>query len=204
MPLLGPREEETPEAYFERIFRATYQKTLAYALRRADGEADAHDVVAETYLVAWRRIDQLRRAEEPQAWLYGVAYKTLGNRRRSRRRRQSLAEKVATEPTSLSAPDPAQNAVADDELSRVAEAMERLSPRDREVLRLTTFEGLSHREIGQVLGIKRPLVRSVLYRARQRLTRAVEDQPSSRQSSGAGHSKTMDTDESQTSGADDE
>lgn len=203
MPFRGTRDEETPEAYFERVFRATYQKTLAYALRRADNEADAHDVVAETYLVAWRRLDQLRSAEEPQAWLYGVAYKALGNRRRSRHRSKGLADKIAAEPTK-SSPDPARIVVADEELIRVAEAMETLSQRDQEVLRLATFEGLSHREIGQVLAIKGPLVRSVLYRVRGRLARAVDERASSRQKLGAEHSKTLDTEHSQTGGADDE
>jgi len=78
---------ENAEADFEAIYRETYRKTLAYALRRTRAAQDAHDVVAETYIVAWRRLDQLLNAREPQAWLYAVAYRVLTNQRRSHRRR---------------------------------------------------------------------------------------------------------------------
>lgn len=171
----GHQGGESPEVFFERMFRATYRNTFAYALRRTRGDQDAHDVVAETYLVAWRRIDELRRVGEPQAWLYGVAYKVIGNQRRGMSRRHKLAEKAASHPPEQQADDPLRSVVSGDELERVAEAMATLSPRDREVLRLAAWEGLSHREIGIALGIRRSLVRSVLYRARRRLNEALED-----------------------------
>ncbi len=179
-------EREPDERFFERVFRESFRNTLAYAQRRTPDVSDAEDVVAETYLVAWRRIGELRRAREPQAWLYGVAYKVLGNQRRGEQRRRRLAEKAAADPPDQQVDDPLRSAVSGDELERVEEAMATLSPRDQEVLRLAAWEGLSHREIGVAVGISRPLVRSVLYRARQRLDAALE-LPGTRHSAGSGH-----------------
>lgn len=174
------------EKFFERVFRETFRNTLAYAQRRTRDVQDAHDVVAEAYLVAWRRIGELRRAREPQAWLYGVAYKVLGNQRRGEQRRRRLAERAAADPPHQQVDDPLRSAVSGDELERVEEAMATLSQRDQEVLRLAAWEGLSHREIAVAVGISRPLVRSVLYRARQRLDTAL-DRAGTRHSAGSGH-----------------
>lgn len=172
--------------FFERIFQATYRATLAYAQRRTREVQDAQDVVAETYLVAWRRVDELRKTREPQAWLYGVAYRMLANQRRGMRRRQRLADRAAGEPPEQETNDPLRSAVSRDELEQVEEAMGVLSPRDQEILSLAAWEGLTHREIAVALGIRRPLVRSVLHRARQRLNAALEE-TRSRHSTGSGH-----------------
>lgn len=156
------------------IYRDTYRKTLAYALRRTRTAQDAHDVVAETYVVAWRRLDQLLDAQEPQAWLYGVAYRVLTNQRRSHRRRTSLVERVESQARLQENPvDPASLVVGRDEAATVAAAMRSLSSRDQEILRLVAFEELDHMEIAAALGIRQPLVRSVVYRARRRLDKAL-------------------------------
>ncbi|HEX6652604.1 MAG TPA: sigma factor, partial [Thermoleophilaceae bacterium] len=65
---------------FERMFRDSYPLVRAYALRRAAPEG-AQDVVAETFLVAWRRLEDV--PEDPLPWLYGAARRVLANQRRS-------------------------------------------------------------------------------------------------------------------------
>lgn len=163
------------ERTFEDLYRQTYRKTLAYALRRTTSTSDAHDVVAETYLVAWRRLDAFLDMREPQAWLYGVAYRVLANQRRSTARRTSLIEKAKASRIETSV-DPALTTEARDELDRVAAAMSTLSDRDQEALRLAAYEGLDHREIAVALESSAALVRTILYRARQRLNRALDSQ----------------------------
>lgn len=165
-------EEGHAESWFRQIYKSTFDKTLAYALRRTRTNADAYDVVADVYLVAWRRLDEFRRADDAQAWLYGVAYKTLGNHRRSGSRRDALEDKAKSQ---RSSPNPALNpsrvVTGRDQFERVIDALGRLPERDQEALRLAAFEGLDHRAIGHVLDIRTPLVRTVLYRARRRLER---------------------------------
>ena len=146
---------------FEALFDAHRRTVLAYALRRVDDPADAADVVAETFLTAWRRLGDV--PAEPRPWLLGVARRVLANQRRGARRRTGLAERLghelATEP--LAPPSDADLAVR--------RALARLSDEDREVLLLSGWEGLTPGEIATVIGMRAVTVRSRLHRARRRL-----------------------------------
>jgi RNA polymerase sigma factor (sigma-70 family) len=152
----GPRER------FEELYRQHVGAVAAYALRRASRET-AEDVVAETFLVAWRRLD--RMPEEPLPWLYGVARRTLANHRRSAIRRESLARRLEIEA-------PVGSVTPVDE--RLLDALRRLRRRDREVLMLLAWEGLTPAEAAQVLDCSPVAFRIRLHRARKRLAIALE------------------------------
>jgi DNA-directed RNA polymerase specialized sigma24 family protein len=74
------------------MFRECYPVVRAYALRRAALDA-AQDVVADTFLVAWRRLEDV--PEDALPWLYGVARRVLANQRRSAARGAALERRVA-------------------------------------------------------------------------------------------------------------
>lgn len=180
------RSGEDDAAFFEAVYRETYRSTLAYALRRTTIEADAHDVVAETYTVAWRRVHELRKARLPQAWIYGIAYNVLSNQRRARTRREALTGKVRQQSGVVEWPvDPAWSVEKRQQITEVCTALADLPQRDQEVLRLAAFEELDPYEIAMVLSVPAPLVRSILYRARNRLTKALES--AARQGGVTGH-----------------
>lgn len=161
-------------ALFTKLFEETYRDVLAYALRRTRDRPDAEDVVANTYLVAWRRLEEALGAEAPLAWLYGVAYRTLANQRRSELRASALRQRLESD-SSPSGPDRVPDVVeVREELADVLGALGKLKERDREVLRLAAFEGLSPTQIGDVLGVSGSRARTYLYRARRRLQRAVD------------------------------
>jgi len=65
---------------FDLLYHAYSGRVLGYAIHRGMSIDEAEDVVAETFLVCWRRLDDMPR--EPLPWLLGVARKTLANRRR--------------------------------------------------------------------------------------------------------------------------
>jgi RNA polymerase sigma-70 factor (ECF subfamily) len=88
---------EHPTDRFRRLFAATERELLAYVLRRVDRAEDAADVVAETFLVAWRRLDKIPPGDEARLWLYGVARRQLANQRRGRLRRSRLADRLRAE-----------------------------------------------------------------------------------------------------------
>lgn len=148
----------------------TEQDVLSFALRRVRRPEDAADLVADTYLVAWRRIDELPEGEEARLWIFGVARFQLANQQRGQNRRVKLADRLRAElSTGFATPDPA------DEISgEVLDALERLSDSDREVLTLHAWEGLEPNEIATVLGLRRVTARSRLHRARRRLRRELE------------------------------
>lgn len=123
----------TPEERFAELFDATYPALLGYAVRRVTAPEDAADIVAETYLVAWRRLDDLPGDGQDRPWLFGVARNVLANYYRSERRRSALTVRLRE----TLANDLPQATV---EPSTLGSAMARLSDDDRELLRLVAWE----------------------------------------------------------------
>jgi RNA polymerase sigma-70 factor (ECF subfamily) len=157
--------EPTRDERFECLFRENYAAVRGYALRRAPRDI-AQDVVAETFLVAWRRLDDVPADALP--WLYGVARRVLSNQRRSASRRAALEEQLAAATRPAAFVDPAES-VDDAELVRAALA--RLSDREREALMLVAWHGLSGARAARVAGCSRTAFVVRLHRARARLRR---------------------------------
>src|SRR4029453_18207670 len=132
----------------------------SYARRRAP-ESMVDDVVAETFLVAWRRNDPL--PDEVRPWLLGVARKTLSTQLRSARRRSSLVEKLSA------AEAPGAFSQGDGSDTGLIGALQRLSATDQEVLALAAWEDLRPREAAVVLGVSPAWYRVRLHRAKRRL-----------------------------------
>jgi RNA polymerase sigma factor (sigma-70 family) len=156
------RDAEAFRALFERNARAV----LGYALRRVDDPADAADVLAESFLVAWRRLGDVPAGDGERGWLLGVARRVLANQRRGELRRRHLGERLRVEVERLV---PAGSGVVDDMTARVHQALARLSEEDRELVLLAAWEGLEPRELARVLGIRTGAARTRLHRARRRL-----------------------------------
>ena len=147
---------------FEAIFTSYYGRVLAYAIRRCDDHAAAEEAAAETFVIAWRRLDAV--PSDPLPWLLQTARRVLANQRRSARRR-------ATVPlSSLSEPDPAPS-IADRLAERdvFAHSFAALRPADREVLTLVAWDGLRPKEAAKVLGCSAAVCSLRLHRARRRL-----------------------------------
>ncbi|BCJ73519.1 hypothetical protein CS0771_30630 [Catellatospora sp. IY07-71] len=155
-------------ALFEDAYTANYQLILAYALRRAPTPDDAADVVAETFLTAWRRLDDVPEGSDARLWLYGVARLVLANQQRARRRRERLGERLQSDAARAEVVRPHDDAAVPD---GVRAAFGRLRPDDREILTLVAVEGLTAVEAAQVLGCSGVAVRVRLHRARARFAR---------------------------------
>jgi RNA polymerase sigma factor (sigma-70 family) len=153
---------------FATIYESNYHRVLGYALRRASDE-DAADVVAETFLVAWRRLDELPEGDGARLWLYGTARRVLANQQRGRRRRDRLSERIRAEH-----PQEVSSALPVSDLNRAADALSRLRPEDREILALVAWEELHAGEVAQVLGCSRNAARIRLHRARRRFARELD------------------------------
>lgn len=174
---MGPPEAPSPEERFTALFNRTRLPLLAYAVRRVSDPADAADVVAETYVVAWRRLEEVPPGDQARPWLFGVARRVLANHHRGERRRHELANRLreSLDGRSLlsgSTGDPA-HAHLSETTDRVLRALNRLSDDDREILRLVAWEGLARDEIATAMGLSRAAVRLKLHRARVRLVDAM-------------------------------
>lgn len=147
---------------FTVIFREQHPKIAAYARRRA-GPDVAQEVVADTFLAAWRHIDRL--PDDPLPWLYRAAALALANRRRQTARDTRLVQRV------LGAPQPRASDVADIVVSASAwsQALSALSEREREVLLLAAWEGLTPAQAAASLQCSAVAYRVRLHRARRHL-----------------------------------
>ena len=137
---------------FERIYAEHADAVRAYVRRRAP-QAVVDDVVADVFVVALRRIDDVPRNALP--WLYAVARRTLANERR-KRHDLPLDQEPSYEP----------EPVGD---HRLAAAFAALSDADREILRLVAWEGLPFRDVARVLDVSPVAARVRFHRAKARL-----------------------------------
>lgn len=150
---------------FERLFRRHHPAVSSYARRRAPSEV-ADDVVASTFLVAWRRLDQV--PDEPLPWLLAVARNVIATQHRGARRRGALVSRLQR---AGERPDPPP---ADERAGHVVAALARLPAGDREAITLIAWDGLQPAEAARVLGQSAAAFRVRLHRARRRLQRELD------------------------------
>jgi RNA polymerase sigma factor (sigma-70 family) len=153
---------ELAEARFSALYRDHEREILRYALRRSAEPQDAADVVAETFLVAWRRLGEVPVGGEARLWLYATARRVLANHQRGIKRRTRLAERLRDELRRQLPLQPASDRPVLDALASMTDA-------DRELLMLVGMEELSPSEAARVLGISTMAARTRLHRARRRL-----------------------------------
>jgi RNA polymerase sigma factor (sigma-70 family) len=154
---------------FNALFASYSSDIVAYCGWRAGSASDAQDAVAEVFLIAWRRLDELPEGDAGRVWLYATARRVIANQRRSSRRRVALHERLALETASVQPPS------SDREETLVHEALRRVGARDREVLLLAEWEGLSPAQIAAVLGCLTVTARGRLHRARRRFRTVFEE-----------------------------
>jgi RNA polymerase sigma-70 factor, ECF subfamily len=150
-------------ADFERLFRDNYDAVSRFVARRIPPGA-AQDVVAETFLAAWRRHGELRG--DPLPWLLGVARRVSANHLRGDARRRALGDL-------LKAQRPERSYSGPDTPSGISLALSRLSERDREALMLVAWDGLEHRAAATVMGCSTTAFTVRVHRARRRLEAAL-------------------------------
>ncbi len=165
---LGTSPQEKAEAWFTQLYDDHSAAILNYALRRTMTYEDAADVVAETFLIAWRRAAVVPDSN-PRAWLYGVARRILANQRRASLREMHLISNIGHGLAARLIEAPASAAEI-----RMEETLERMKPEDREILQLAAWEQLRPSEIAAVLGISAITARTRLHRARRRFEKEVD------------------------------
>lgn len=175
--------EHEQERRFEQLFEAYRSDMVAYCGWRAGSPSDAQDAVADVWLAAWRRLDNVPDGDAARVWLYATARKVIANQRRSRRRRVALHQRLSLEV--VTRPQAEAAAPLESEHALVHEALRRLGTRDREVLLLAEWDGLTASEIGHVLGCLTVTARGRLHRARSRFRATYEELSASRTSARA-------------------
>ncbi|GIF75287.1 RNA polymerase sigma factor [Asanoa siamensis] len=155
---------------FTTLYQTHYRQVYAYAVTRA-GRQLADDVVADVFLVAWRRFAAIPRAA-PLPWLLAVARNVIRERFREEVRRHAVTAEMQAW---LETTDEIVADVADGVAERAAvlTALTRLSEEDRELLTLIAWNGLSPGQAARVLGCSTATYFVRLHRARKRLTAGI-------------------------------
>jgi RNA polymerase sigma-70 factor (ECF subfamily) len=155
------------DVLFRDLYERYHRHVYAYCRRRTSADA-VDDAVSDTFLIAWRRSDQVPLGDEALPWLYGVAFRVLAHQWRSAARRGRLAEKLASLGVStVSLPE--DLLILGHEHRQVLKALGGLRRTDQEILRLTVWEELTQTEIAVVLDIRPAAVGQRLYVARKKL-----------------------------------
>ncbi|MGI5272506.1 RNA polymerase sigma factor [Nonomuraea sp. CA-218870] len=174
-------DTEPPERTqrFGRLYEQTYAPLLRFVERRVH-PSHAEDVVADVFLVAWRRLDDVPPAvDEARAWLFGVAHRTLRNGLRADQRRQALTVRIADGRLTGAAPAGLDPELVARRLDLV-QAWRRLSPIHRETLALAVWDGLTAPQAARVLGISPVAFRLRLTRARRALRHHTDAAPTAK------------------------
>lgn len=152
-----------PEA-FETLVRRYLKAAYAVALAVVRDPADAEDVVQDGFIRALEQLDTCQ-PDRFAAWLMRIVRNRAISLHRKRKVRASMPLEWANGLKSRS--DPAVDAERSGIRERLAEAVETLPERQREVLLLHDLEGWKHREIGEALDMKEGTVRYTLFQARR-------------------------------------
>lgn len=158
---------------FRALFDSHFGDLWRFARRRVGSAADADEVVAETFAVAWRRRDQLPEGDDARLWLFGVARNVVANHRRSETRRRRLHLRLVARGAGVAE---AEAPVVDDPETSgalaegVREAFDALGGSAREVMIMRHWDGLAVHEIATLLGCTPNAVSLRLHKAKHRLS----------------------------------
>jgi RNA polymerase sigma-70 factor, ECF subfamily len=161
------RPVPTREQQFNQLYTSHAEAVRRYVWRRDSDFCD--DVLAETFLVAWRRLEDTPADARP--WLIGIARNIRLNLHRSARRQQAVSARLIETHADSASAETANEANA------VTAALSKLSHADREVLLLSTWDALDRNGIAQALGCSTATVSVRLHRARKRFAAALTEDP---------------------------
>jgi DNA-directed RNA polymerase specialized sigma24 family protein len=135
---------------FSELYRRTHVDVLAFLLRRCSAAEDAADCLAETYLVAWKKRDQMPAGAETRPWLFGVARNVMRRDNELRGRTAAAARALAAELQRSGAVCPAPELAEPDP---VIAAIRDLPELEQEIITMLIWDQLASREVAAVLGL---------------------------------------------------
>ena len=162
--------------YFTELFLRHAPYIQRYVVRRL-GQDAADDIVAETFLLAFRQRDSYDQARsDARPWLYGIATNLIGHHRRAEIRLYRALARTGADPVTESFTDRIDDRVSASTAGRrLAAALARLSAELRDTLLLVAWGDLSYEETATALGVPVGTVRSRISRARSALRRSLGD-----------------------------
>jgi len=169
LDLADVRAAQRDPAAFATLYRRYVDRVYGYCFYLLGDHHDAEDATERTFLSALAAIDRYRdEGATFRSWLFRIAHNQLANALRARARRREAPIDAVDEP-GIATSDPARLVDVADEAHRLRAAVSRLSDDRRQVVVLRFVDGLTAREIGEVLGRSEGAVRVLQHRALREL-----------------------------------
>ncbi len=168
--LLVNQAKAGSQAAFEALVQRYERQIYAFTYRMMGNPDDAFDLTQECFIRAYKNLDRTNAELNVSAWLHRIASNACLDQLRRRKRIRWLPwDTPKHEPLLNTHPtdDPERVAMAVENTSDVQQVLSAMSERNRQALVLREYEGLSTREIGEIMGLSRSAVKSVLFRARE-------------------------------------
>ena len=173
-------------AAFEELVRSYDQAVLRLALHLTRSESDAQDIYQEAFLKAYRNIGNFRFECSFYTWIYRIVTNLCLDLLRKRQVRKEdapvakdqrgeeydLLDQVADDRSGAS---PERDLMRRELGSRIAKALEKLTPRERMVFEMKHYQGLKLRTIGEILNTTEETAKNTLFRGTQKLRAALGD-----------------------------
>lgn len=157
---------------FGQLVMQYQQAVYNIAYRLTGNRQEAEDVAQESFVKTYQALDRFDAQRPFAPWLYRIATNTALNWIKRRRPESELDEEFSAHGTT---PNPEAQAITAETTDRLRAAVADLPPNYRAVIELRHFQGLSYREMSEVLDAPLSDVKSWLFRARRRLRRALAE-----------------------------
>jgi len=157
---------------YDELYREYLPRILNYVRLRVDGEDLAQDLTAEVFERAATKQHTLRKRGAFGGWLFRIAHNVVAGHYRRRRPTVPLDDTLVLTSSELSPPEVVMQR---EELARLRAAIDTLSAREQEIVRLKFGGGLGNQEIAQVMGLRAGHVGVLVYRALRKLRAILEE-----------------------------
>lgn len=181
------RAGRASEAGFERLFEDRSTGVTRFFIRRGFSDQEAEDLTQEVFLKVYRNLDSFRLEASFDTWLFRIVSNVWKNAVRGQKTIKRQAESVSLdelEGSGLESPgsadpdgpqdDPLERVLADERTQLLNDALQELPPRMRQVVFFRIGQGLSYREIADLMQVTAATVKTQLREARRRLKPLLE------------------------------
>jgi RNA polymerase sigma-70 factor (ECF subfamily) len=161
---------------FRRLVEATTPDAFALAFRMLGDEEQAKDVVQETMITIWMKLNKMRSASTYKTWTYRIVLNKCYDELRKRKRNpEFIADGKTWAIISDTLSDRFSSELENKEISGIINLLTaRLSPKQKTVFILADIEELSHDEISVITGMGKTMIKSNLHYARENISKMIE------------------------------
>jgi RNA polymerase sigma-70 factor, ECF subfamily len=161
---------------FRRLVELTSPFAYSVAFRILGNEEQAKDVVQETMVTIWQKLNKIKTAEVYKTWIFRIVVnKCYDEMRKRKRNAEVVADEKTWELISNRVAEGPSEALENGETSKIISILtQKLSSKQKAVFVLSELEGMSNNEISEITGISKSAVKANLYHARKSISEKIE------------------------------